>query len=320
MTSINRRDFLGQSGSCAAYLAMAISAMPLSARRAWARTSSGSLIRREPWGNLEKVADGVWAMISTPLTGDSTTVSNGGIIAGRNGVLVIEAFNKPAGAQWVAGQCRELTGRWPTHVALTHYHSDHANGLAGYVSDSEHPIVHATPRTRTLVVEKNKPSGVGLTTINKAVTIDQTKPSAIDLGGKIVRVVPRAGHTDSDVSLELDDPSIVFCGDLFWNAMFPNFVDAIPTKLNASVQAMKRSKDTLYVPGHGPLGHPTEYDRYIAMLGEVESAAKKAHAAGTSAADAGASFTLPPSLGEWALFNKSFYQRAFEAWYKELKA
>lgn len=320
MTSINRREFLGQTSSCAAYLALAASAMPLSARRAWANTPSSAIVRREPFGNLEKVADGVWAMISTPLNGDSTTVSNGGIIAGRNGVLVIEGFNRPAGAQWIAGQCRELTKRWPSHVALTHYHSDHANGLSGYVSDTEHPVVHATARTRELVIEKNKPAGVALTAINKAVGIDPTKPSTIDLGGKVVRIVPRNGHTDSDVSLELDDPSIVFCGDLFWNAMFPNFVDAMPTKLSASVQALKRSKDTLYVPGHGPLGHPTEYDRYIAMLGEVESAAKKAHAAGTSAADAGANFTLPASLGEWALFNKVFYQRAFEAWYKELKA
>jgi glyoxylase-like metal-dependent hydrolase (beta-lactamase superfamily II) len=152
-----------------------------------------------------------------------------------------------------------------------------------------------------------------------AVAISPTAPSTIDLGGRTVRVVPRTGHTDSDVSLELDDPSIVFCGDLFWNAMFPNFVDATPTKLMTSVRAMKRSGDTLYVPGHGPLGHPTEYDRYTAMLEEVERAARKAYAAGTSPADAGASFALPSSLGDWALFNKVFYQRAFEAWNKELK-
>jgi hypothetical protein len=56
------------------------------------------------------------------------------------------------------------------------------------------------------------------------------------------------------------------------------------------------------------------------MLDEVERGARKAHAAGASTADAGAAFTLPASLGEWTLFNKLFFQRAFEAWYKELKA
>ena len=32
---------------------------------------------------------------------------------------------------------------------------------------------------------------------------------------------------------------------------------------------------------------------------------------------AGAAFSLPPSLGEWTLFSKAFYPRAFEAWYRE---
>jgi glyoxylase-like metal-dependent hydrolase (beta-lactamase superfamily II) len=319
MEPISRREFLGQSGSCAAHLALASVAMPHALRNTWARRPLGAVVAREPFGNLEKVADGVWALVSTPLGGNNTTVSNGGIIAGKSGVLAIEGFNQTQGAQWLAGQARELTGRWPTHVALTHYHSDHANGLMGYLSPSDHPMVRATARTRDLVIERNKPAEAMRTAITKAVVISPTEPSTIDLGGRTIRVVPRSGHTDSDVSLELDDPSIVFCGDLFWNAMFPNFVDATPTKLITSVRALKRSADTLYVPGHGPLGHPTEYDRYIAMLEEVERAARKAYAAGTSPADAGASYTLPPSLGEWALFNKVFYQRAFEAWNKELK-
>jgi glyoxylase-like metal-dependent hydrolase (beta-lactamase superfamily II) len=320
MAPISRRDFLGQSGSCAAHLALASIAMPEALRNSWARRAVGTVVAREPFGNLEKVADGVWALISTPLNGDNRTVSNGGIIAGKNGVLAIEGFNQTAGAQWLSGQARELTGRWPTHVALTHYHSDHANGLMGYLSQTEHPMVRATTRTRDLVVERNKPAEAMRTAIMKAVAIAPTAPSTIDLGGRVVRVIPRNGHTDSDVSLELDDPSIVFCGDLFWNAMFPNFVDALPTKLMTSVRAMRRTADTLYVPGHGPLGHPTEYDRYVSMLEEVERAARKAYAAGTPAADAAASFSLPSSLGEWVLFNKVFYQRAFDAWYKELKA
>jgi hypothetical protein len=54
------------------------------------------------------------------------------------------------------------------------------------------------------------------------------------------------------------------------------------------------------------------------MLGEVEQAARKAHAAGMTAAAAGAAFTLPPSLGEWVLFNKIFFERAMSAWYGEL--
>ena len=318
-SAITRRDFLAQSGTCAAHLALAGSLMPRAARLAWARPI-GSVVAREPFGNLEKVSDGVWALISTPLSGDRTTLSNGGIVAGHNAVLAIEGFNQPQGAAWLAGKARELTGKWPTHVALTHYHSDHANGVAGYLTETDHPVVRSTERTRDLVIERNKPvDDSRVAAVRGATLMSASESTTLDLGGRTVRVIPRMGHTDSDVSLELDDPSIVFCGDLFWNAMFPNFVDAIPTKLAASVHALRRQKDTLYVPGHGALGHAAEYDRYTSMLDEVERAARKAHAAGTPAAEAGAAFVMPPSLGEWQYFNKSMFPTAFNAWYKELK-
>jgi glyoxylase-like metal-dependent hydrolase (beta-lactamase superfamily II) len=316
---ITRRAFLTQSGSCAAHLALAGSLMPRAVRLAWTRSSIGTVVAREPFGTLEKVADGVWALISNALSGDRTTISNGGIIVGRNAVLAIEGFNSPQGATWLAGKAKELTGKWPTHVALTHYHADHANGVAGYLTEADHPIVRSTERTRDLVIERNKPDDASrVAAVRGATVLSATEPTTFDLGGRVVRMIPRLGHTDSDVSLELDDPSIVFCGDLFWNAMFPNFVDAMPTKLAASVRALRRAKDTVYVPGHGALGRAPEYDKYVAMLGEVERAARKAHTAGTTPADAGAAFTLPPSLGDWTLFSKAFYQRAFEAWYKEL--
>jgi glyoxylase-like metal-dependent hydrolase (beta-lactamase superfamily II) len=321
MSRITRRDFVARSTSCAAHLALAAAVTPHSLREAWARTL-GPVVAREPFGSLEQVADGIWALISTPLNGDSTTVSNGGIISGRSGVIAVEGFNRPAGASWLAAKARELTGRWPTHVVVTHYHADHANGVAGYVSSdapSGAPSVRATERTRDLVLEKNRPADDARTAaLQQSVLLPSGDTTTIDLGNRRVRIVPRNGHTESDVSLEIDDPSVVFCGDLVWNAMFPNYVDAIPTKLSASVKALRRDKKTTYVPGHGALAHEAEFDRYVAMLGEVEQAARKAHAQGTSAADAGAAFTLPASLGEWTLFNKVFFERAFAAWYREL--
>jgi len=320
MPPFSRRDFLISSGSCISHLALAAGVLPLAVRRAWASSPLGTIIAREPFGNLERIADGVWALISTPLTGDRTTISNGGIIAGRNAVLAIEGFNQPQGAQWLAAKARELTGRAPTHVALTHYHADHANGVAGYLAGTDHPELRATKRTRDLVVERNQPADPArVAALDQTVFIGAEQQSTLDLGGRVVRVVPRRGHTESDVSIELDDPSIVFCGDLFWNAMFPNYVDAIPTQLAQSVRALRRTRETVYVPGHGALGRQSEYDRYIAMIDEVERGARAAYAKGVTPAEGAAAFALPPSLGEWTLFSKAFYERAFAAWYKELK-
>ena len=322
MSRISRRDFVARSGSCAAHLALAAAVAPDALRGAWARTTLGPVVARERFGSLEQVAEGIWALISTPLGGDRTTLSNGGVIAGRSGVIAIEGFNQPAGAAWLATKARELTGRWPTHVVVTHYHADHANGVAGYLSPEKttgQPAVRTTERTRDLVLQKNQPPDEARTAaLQKTVLVPATGASTIDLGNRRVRVVPRNGHTDSDLSLEIDDPSVVFCGDLVWNGMFPNYVDAIPSRLSASVNALRRDPKTIYVPGHGSLARGPEFDRYVAMLGEVEQAARKAHQAGTSAADAGAAFTLPASLGEWTLFNKVFFERAFAAWFREL--
>jgi glyoxylase-like metal-dependent hydrolase (beta-lactamase superfamily II) len=321
MSSVSRRDFLAHAGSCAAHLALAAAALPAPLRAAWARRPLGTVVAREPFGALERVADGVWALVSTPLGGDRTTLCNGGLIAGRDGVLAIEGFFQPAGAQWLAARARELTGRAPTHVALTHFHADHVNGVAGYVADAARPSVRATERTRDLALERNVPADAARSgVLGDAVMLSAAAPSTIDLGGRVVRVVPRDGHTPSDVTLELDEPSVVFCGDLVWNAMFPNYVDATPSRLAASARALRRSRDTVYVPGHGPLGRAADVDRYLAVIDEVERAARRAHDAGRTAAEGASAFRLPDSLGTWALFNPAFFERAFAAWYRELGA
>ncbi len=318
MTRLSRRDFLANSASCATHLALVAAVTPPLLRRRWTQGSVGRVVASEPFADLVQLSDGIWAVISKPLSGDRTTLANGGLIAGTDGVLAIEGFYQPEGAAWLAGKARELTGRWPTHVAITHYHADHANGVAGYLG-IEHPVVRATQTTRDQVLKRNTPADDARTAaLNSAVLLSGTENTRLDLGGRVVRIVPRSGHTDSDVSLELDDPSLVFCGDLFWNAMFPNYVDALPIDLSASARALRRTRDTIYVPGHGAVGQVDAYDRYVAMIDEVERAARRAHEHGTPAADAAAAFSLPDSLGEWTLFNKVFFERAFTAWYREL--
>ena len=83
-------------------------------------------------------------------------------------------------------------------------------------------------------------------------------------------------------------------------------------------RALRRGKSTVYVPGHGPLAREPELDRYLAVLDEVERAARAAHAKGVAPAEAAKTFALPASLGAWALFNPVFYERAFVAWEREL--
>ncbi|MEQ8329305.1 MAG: MBL fold metallo-hydrolase [Longimicrobiales bacterium] len=310
----SRRDFVRHSTSCAAHLGLMAAGAPLLARTRWAGQERYPVVAREPWARIERVAEGIWAVVSTPLE-DRTTLCNGGIVAGRAGVLVVEGFGSDEGSRWLALKARELTGRLPTHVALSHYHGDHTAGLRGALEEGS-PDALVTARTRDLVLERNAEPAVEA--LERATVLDTRRPTEIDLGGRTVIAVPRRGHTDSDISLEVVDPSVVFCGDLVWNGMFPNYMDATPSRLSLAVRLLRERGADTWVPGHGALAGAADLDRYIAVLDDVEAAATRAVERGWSAEEAGAAYRIPESLGDWMLFSPTYFERAIGAWMSEL--
>lgn len=328
MSAFARRDFLRVTGGCAAHLAFMGAGLSYPARAQWGTRSAFRTVAAEPWGRLEQVGERVWALVSTPLTGDRTTLCNGGIVAGRDGVLMVEAFASDAGARWMAEQARALTGRAPTHVVVTHYHSDHTGGLRGACTTDPAGTpgaanvvgsarLHATAATRDLTGTRNQGAAVDL--LADAILVDPAAGDSIDLGDRRVTLTPHDGHTPSDVSLRVDDSPVLFCGDLMWNGMFPNFVDAVPSRLTRSVRALRASGATTFVPGHGTVATVPEMDRYLALLDSVEAAARRAVERGVSAEAAGAEYKVPAELGEWMLFNARYFERAIGAWMKELR-
>jgi glyoxylase-like metal-dependent hydrolase (beta-lactamase superfamily II) len=321
-SNVSRREFLLASATCGAHIALMATASPARAMRVFG-SRRGPVVAQEPWGRLEEVADGVWALISTPLQ-DRTTLCNGGIVRGSDGVMVVESFASPDGAAWLAGRARALTGRWPDIAVLTHYHGDHSAGVAGYAREDGAPVVRLTDTTRELIAEQDArresvPEARRLL-LAGAEIIDTSSPSEVDLGSRTVRIVPREGHTRSDVTIEIDDPSVIFCGDLVWNAMFPNYVDAIPSRLGRAVRALERNRPTAWVPGHGAMADARDLARYIELLDSVEHAAREAHEQSRTAAQAAAEYSVPASLGDWMMFSPRYPEVAIGAWLRELSA
>jgi glyoxylase-like metal-dependent hydrolase (beta-lactamase superfamily II) len=289
--------------------------VPLWPRRLSASQTRFPVVASEPWGRLERLADGIWALVSTPLE-DGATLCNGGIVVGRAGVVVVEAFGSDAGATWMFEQATRLAGRRPTHVVLTHYHSDHTAGLRGVAPD-EGVKVLATDTTRNLTEERNQEARRGI--LDRVVLLDGRRPTEIDLGNRSLIVVPRRGHTASDITIEVPDTSVVFCGDLVWNAMFPNYVDASPTRLTREVQLLRAQAASVYVPGHGPLAEVSDLDAYLGLLDDVERAAREALARGMTAEEAGSTYRLPAGLEDWTLFSPGYFARAIGKWMEELQ-
>jgi glyoxylase-like metal-dependent hydrolase (beta-lactamase superfamily II) len=317
--SCERRDFLRGALGCTTYLLGGLSLLPFSSIRAFSSKPRFEVVAEEDFARIERIADGVWAVVSTPIKDGGrhfTTVANGGIVAGRDGVMVVEGFYSDEGSAWLAGQVRKLTGREPSHVVVTHYHADHTRGLGGLSEgrpeDAAPLRMLSTPETKDLLVEKKEP-------VIPDATIEHGEgEDGIDLGGKRVRLIRRLGHTPSDVTVELDEPRVVFCGDLVWNGMFPNYVDAIPSHLTRHCEAILGREGVTYVPGHGDLGDADALAPYLGLILDIEKAARLAVEQGTPAKKAAEHYKIPESLGEWMTFSPDYFERAFAAWEREL--
>lgn len=327
----SRREFLQQSWlaatGCVAHVLLNAACAPRAQRGRWTAPVN-PIVTTTPFARLEAIGPEAWAVISTPLGGDRTTFANGGIIAGRNGVVVIEGFYRVAGAQWLAQQARALTGRWPTHVVITHYHVDHASGIAGYADAGDGTRraigVHATARTRDLALGGGPVAPARDPALTRAfadvVLVPAGRTSRVDLGNRVLTLQPFSGHTGSDLTVHDEDAGLSWAGDLIWHRMFPNYVDATPTQLAASVRALASrvaAPSTTMVPGHGALLTRDGMAAYTGLLESLEAAARAGHAAGTPAAQVAASYVVPAALGEW-MASRTSVERAITAWYREL--
>ena len=317
--TVSRRRFLARAGGCAGYLAAAGPLLPGPLRAQWLEGAVGRSLGQTPFARLESIGTGLTAVVSTPLDGDFTTICNGGIVEGSAGTLVVEAFGTPEGARWVAERARELTGRWPTHVVVTHHHGDHVAGIAGRSGEGEPAALHVTEETRDQVVAGLDDDAARAPWAD-VVIVPTDGNTTIDLGDRVVSIVPRDGHTVSDLSVEIDGgEGPVWCGDLVWNAMFPNYMNATPSRLARSVAALQALPTDTYVGGHGPVSDGAALATYARMIDSVEEAARDAWRRGLTAEEAADEYQVPASLGEWTLFNPLFYQRAMEAWLRELQ-
>jgi glyoxylase-like metal-dependent hydrolase (beta-lactamase superfamily II) len=150
--------------------------------------------------------------------------------------------------------------------------------------------------------------------------LDSTAPLRIELGGRVVTIHSRSGHTLSDLTVEIHDPHVIWAGDLLWNGIFPNYVDAIPTRLSQSVRDVLKAPEVICVPGHGTIARAVDFKDYVNLIDYVGEFAKRMIASGVPAEKAAATFQLPESLQKWALFSKNYPTVALTAWEREMAA
>jgi cyclase len=242
------------------FLLAALTSPALAARR----QDAAPLLDRG-FAHVTQLAPSVYVTIADPAKGPQCT-SNGGVLAGRDAVLIVEGHMQPSGAALEIEVARMVSKAAVRGAVDTHFHLDHTFGNVAYAE--QHIPIIAHEKVTTLMKEQyaalkgvakapllaphkkklaqavddadRKRKEVDLATwtwmydaIDAATLAFPTEllatadlPKRIDLGGLTAVIEFHPGHTASDIIVRVPEHDLVFAGDLLFNHSYPVSLDA----------------------------------------------------------------------------------------------
>ena len=140
--------------------------------------------------------------------------------------------------------------------------------------------------------------------------LDPSKlPMKVDLGGITAVIENYPGHSGTDVIVRIPEQNVVYAGDLLFSSMYPVTFDTQAT-VSGWRQTLKTfaswDKDTVFVPGHGPICGQEGVALSRALFDDIEDQAQKMHKAGVSAAEAADLYVVPEKYKNVAIFAWDF--------------
>jgi glyoxylase-like metal-dependent hydrolase (beta-lactamase superfamily II) len=226
------------------------------------------------FARVTQIAPGVYATLADASKGPQC-ISNGGVIAGRDAVLIVEGHNQPAGAK-LEIEIARMVSKAPIRGAVdTHFHFDHSFGNPGYAEqripilahekvkplmkqhyadlqgvDKNHllePLHRKIAEASDAMDKKRKEEDLAKTkwmfdAIDAGKVAYPTEllthaqlPMQIDLGGLTAVIESHPGHTITDLIIRIPEHDVVFTGDLLFNRSYPVSVDADMIAWNAAL-------------------------------------------------------------------------------------
>lgn len=132
-------------------------------------------------------------------------------------------------------------------------------------------------------------------------------PMTVDLGGLKAVIEARPGHTPTDLIVRVPDRNIVFAGDLLFNFMYPATVDADLRAWRKALETFSGyDKNTLFVPGHGPVCGQEGIARLRDVFGDLTEQARKMYKTGIPLEEAKHRYVVPERFKEFAVFAWEF--------------
>jgi cyclase len=291
---------------------------------------------------LQRLADGVYAAVASER---GYAICNAGIIDTGDRTIVFDTFISPEATKDLLRAAKRLTPQNNIRVVNSHYHNDHIRGNQVFPPDVDilstattfEGIAHKEPEEikwekenlpKAIVDTKSKLrmekdpkrrhdlalSIVYYEAIMKSHPKLKTRLPNITFEGSLtihgtrrqVELLTLAGHTASDLVLYLPDEKIAFMSDLLFVNNHPYLAGCSPKRWRKSLREIGKLGVQTLVPGHGPVGSPSDLsllDQYIQTL---ESIARNMVKMGKSPEEARLQ-PIPPPFDNWCLFFEDIF-------------
>lgn len=243
---------------------------------------------------LERVAEGAWAVIATP---DGSALGNAGIVDLGGETLVFDTTLTGAAGRDLRAAAEELCPGPVRWVVNSHWHGDHVRGNASMPAEA---TIVATARTRELIATTGieelaarkaslaasaeqaavlRAEGKGDDAVQLEVFLadllsleqrlpDETFEERRSFGRAELRTFG-GGHTDSDAVLWLAGEGVLFTADLVVAGTHPWVGAGHPEAWLGILDRLDGLSATAIVPGHGPVcggGTPGFVRDYLQLL------------------------------------------------------
>jgi glyoxylase-like metal-dependent hydrolase (beta-lactamase superfamily II) len=238
-----------------------------------------------PRFSVTEVGPGVFAAVADP--SDESSLGNAGFIVGTEAVLVVDAFATPAAAERLLSEIRSKTTLPIRFAVITHFHRDHMGGNAVFARAGAAVLAHENVR-----VWAHREWDERLTDEQRARYASLRLPDvtyrdrlSVWLGGRMVEVFHRPGHTGSDSIVSVPDARVVFGGDLVLKACIPGLTFARTEAWSTTLdELLKNYPDWTFVPGHGQPGKALDVRLFRDYLNGLRLAVSRAMREGKSGA------------------------------------
>jgi glyoxylase-like metal-dependent hydrolase (beta-lactamase superfamily II) len=144
-------------------------------------------------------------------------------------------------------------------------------------------------------------------------------PIKVDLGGLAVMIETYIGHTDTDLIFRVPEQNVVYTGDLLTGGQYPVNINGYASKWRATLAKFATfDKDTLFVPGHGPICSQEGVAEMRACFDDLAEQAEKLYKAGVPVEEAVERYVVPDKHKTYRQFSWGFcIGRTIEQLYAE---